>query len=67
LCGAIIIQDEKVGVAVIVDVPESRPTPDIGELKYPARLVAHILKSAIAEVSEQLIALAQRVPVTGTR
>src|SRR5262245_41618074 len=65
----VVVDDNDVGVAVVVDVAERRTAADLGERERRARLVADVFEPAETGVVKQLPALAEgkRVALLGQR
>ena len=55
-----VVRHNHILVAVIVDVAEGRPPPDLRLLKDGARLARHILESPVPQVAKQQFRLMHR-------
>jgi len=57
---SIVITDEEICVAVVINIPERCPTPNLDQRKFRSQLIYNLNKTCFPRVAKELIRLAQR-------
>src|SRR5256885_4308291 len=63
----VVVRDDDVGVAVVVDVSEGRAAADRGAPEHRAGARWHVIEASVREVSKQLLRLVQRKRIVRLR
>jgi hypothetical protein len=63
----VVIRDDDVRIAIVVDVAEGRAAPDFRQPKDSAAAIGDVLEPAVAEIPEQLLPLVQREGIVRPR